>query len=69
MRSDAERSVKFSVAAKAMMCCCCCVSSKSKKHSPVEVSVHFPSSCISMDQAGNVGAYLRLPLYKVDFDE
>jgi hypothetical protein len=28
MRSDAERSVKFSVAAKAMMRCCCCVSSK-----------------------------------------
>ena len=62
------RSVKFSVAAKAMVRCCC-VSSKSRKRSPVEVSVHFPSSCISMDEAGNFGVCLCLALYKADFDE
>jgi hypothetical protein len=47
------------------MRCCCCVSSKSRKRSPVEVSVHFPSSCISMDEAGNFGACLRLVYIKL----
>ena len=44
-------------------------SSKSRKRSPVEVSVHFPSSCISTVEAGNFYVCLRLALYKVEFDE
>jgi hypothetical protein len=45
------------------------LSSKSRKRSPVEVSVHFPSSCISTVEAGNCGVCLCLALYKVEFVE